>query len=687
MTHMQTLINRELSWLSFNHRVLQEANDPTVPLVERMRFLGIFSNNLDEFFKVRVATIKRMIDVQHGSQRVEGIKPQKLMAKIQKKVLELQHTFQKIYNTILLELEKENIFIVNDSQINNDQREYVTQYFKEQVRPVISPIMLNNLNSGPYLKDYAIYLAIKLSTASSPDETEYALMEIPSDAHPRFKDIPSNDNSRYVMLLEDIIRVALPDIFSIFNYDTFEAWTVKLTRDAELDMDNDLSQSLLETITKGVSGRKTGQPVRFVYDATIADDLLEYIIKKIGLEAGNNLIAGGRYHNFKDFISFPNLGDSSLEYEKLPPLPHPKHKPGSSIIKLMKKQDFLLHVPYQDFNVFISLLQEASIDPKVEEISLTIYRVARNSKVINALLNACRNGKKVRVIIELQARFDEESNIYWSRVLEEEGAEVLFGFPNLKVHAKLLHITRIEDKKPESYCCVSTGNFHEGNASVYSDFILFTSDKRITREIKQLFEFFVHTYRNQSFKHLIASPNFMRTACYDLIDAEIKNATQGKEAYIILKLNSLVDKDIIDKLYEANNAGVKITLNIRGTCSLLPGVPGLSENIEAISIIDRFLEHSRIMIFGNGGEELCYISSADWMTRNLDRRIEIACPIYDKKIQSEIRDIIRIQQNDNVKARVIDVDQENVYVTNTEKTPIRCQMEIYNYYTHQLKDR
>lgn len=680
----QKIINRELSWLSFNDRVLQEAQDKKhVPLLERIRFLGIFSNNLDEFFKVRVATIKRMIDIQEGGQRVEGEKPKRLMNKIQKKVIKLQNKFETTFHSILTELEHHDIFIINEKELNPMQEIFVRKFFKEKVMPVLSPIMLQNVSAFPYLKDKSIYLAIELTSADKSVRQEYALIEIPTDHLPRFIELPSESERKFIIILDDIIRFALEDIFSIFEFDNCEAWTIKLSRDAELDFDNDVSQSFLEQISKGVMGRKTGEPVRFVFDNRISKNLLDYIIDKLSLDEESNLIPGGRYHNFKDFMSFPNI-DSEMNYEKIPPVWHKMVEYNKSILAVMKQKDFMLHVPYQDFNVFISLLQEASIDPKVTEISLTIYRVASNSKVINALMNACRNGKQVNVIIELQARFDEEANIYWSRRLEEVGANIYFGIPRLKVHAKLLCITRREERKMVNYSCVSTGNFHEGNAAVYSDLILFTADRRITNEVKKVFEFFAHTYRNQSYRHLLASPLYMRKKFYRLIDNEIRNKKAGKKAQIILKINNLVDKEIIYKLYQANNAGVDIILIIRGICSLIPGIPGMSENIKAISIVDKFLEHSRLMIFHNAGNEIFYISSADWMGRNLDRRIEIACPIYDKEIQNELKDMINIQLNDNVKARIINEDQDNQYISTESKKEVRSQFVLHDYYRNKL---
>ena len=685
MPKKEKIINREISWLSFNERVLQEAQDAAVPLIERIRFLGIFSNNLDEFFKVRVATIKRMIDVQEGSKRVEGEKPKIIMNNIQKKVINLQNKFEYTYHQILGELEKNNIFIINEMELNLEQSIFVKQYFQDYVFPVLSPIMLSNVEAFPYLKDKSIYLGVKLIRNEDPDNPGYAIIEVPTDDLPRFIELPSDHQRKFIILLEDVIRYSLDDVFAIFRFDSFESWIIKLTRDAELDMDNDLSKSFLELISKGVSGRKTGQPVRFVFDNSIAKDLLDYILTKLGIDEDDNIIPGGRYHNFKDFMQFPNVAGPEFEYKRELPLGHKLIKYHKSILDVIKKKDIMLHVPYHDFQILIKLLQEAAIDPQVTEISLTIYRVARNSKVINALINAARNGKRVNIIIELQARFDEEANISWSRKLEEADVNVYFGISGLKVHAKLLCISRRENKKIVNYTCIGTGNFHEGNARVYSDLFLLTAHKRMANEVKKMFEFFESTYKNYSFRHLIPSPLQTRKKMYRLIDNEISNAKSGKEAYIILKINSLVDKEIIYKLYQANNAGVKLKLIVRGICSLNPGVPGMSENIEAISIVDKFLEHSRIIIFCNGGNELFFISSADWMTRNLDRRIEITCPIYDEDIKDEIREMINLQLKDNVKSRIINTAQDNHYVRSDSQQPLQSQDELYKFYHKELK--
>jgi polyphosphate kinase len=687
MLKQNKIINREISWLSFNERVLQEAQDKSVPLIERIRFLGIFSNNLDEFFKVRVATIKRMLDIQVGSKRVEGEKPKLIMGNIQKKVIRLQHKFEYTYQGILRELEKENIYIINEKELNVSQAKFVNRYFKDNVLPLLSPIILHNVEKFPKLKDKSIYLATKLTSTNPSIEKAYAIVEVPTDNLPRFVSLPSDNHRKFIILLEDIIRYSLKDLFSVLHYDTFDAWIIKLTRDAELDMDNDVSKSFLELISKGVSSRVSGQPVRFVFDNSIAKDLMETIIEKLNLEEDDNLIPGGRYHNFKDFMSFPNVGRKQLVYKKDLHLGHKLVKNNKSILQTIAEKDFMIHVPYQDFNIFLRLLLEASLDPDVREISLTVYRVARNSKVMNALMTAARNGKTVNVLIELQARFDEEANIYWSRQLEESGANVYFGFPNLKVHSKLVHISRKTGRNITDFACVSTGNFHEGNAAVYSDVILFTADKRIANEVKRVFHFFANTYRNYVYRHLINSPLYMRKRMYSLIENEIKNAKAGKEAYIIIKINNLVDKEMIYKLYQANNAGVKIKLIIRGICSLIPGIKGMSENITAISIVDKYLEHSRILVFCNGGDELYFITSADLMVRNLDRRIEVTCPIYDREIQKELKDLINIQLNDNVKARIINEEQDNMYLTSKSKRKLRSQIELYKYYLNKLKEK
>jgi polyphosphate kinase len=672
------IINRELSWLSFNERVLQEAADTNVPLAERIKFLGIFSNNLDEFFKVRVASIKKMIDLGLGEKKQEGGTPKQNLLEIQAKVIKLQGKFQRVYQHILQELEKENIFLIDEKALDNDQKKFVSNFFEDKVLAYLTPVMLNYGDPFPYLKDKSIYLATKMWNVEDDLQPQYALVELPTAVVDRFIVLPEKDGKKFIILLDDVIRFGLQKLFSIFVYDHYEAYTIKLTRDAELTIDNDLSQSFLEKISSGVSMRKKGQPVRFVFDCAMPIDLLDFVKEGLELDNEDNLIPGGRYHNFKDFMAFPFIG-KHLEYPSTPPSTHPLLENKRSVIETIQKRDILLHYPYQKFSHFVDLLREAAIDPKVESIAITVYRVAKNSKVINALINAARNGKKVTAVIELQARFDEKSNIYWAQKLEEAGAEIIFGIKGLKVHSKLVLITRKNQNRVEYTAAVSTGNFHEGNANVYTDVTLLTADKRITKEVKKVFEFFVSPYENFSYRSLLASPLYMRKRIYQLIDNEIENAQNGKQAYIYIKINNLIDRDIVKKLYQANNAGVKVKLIVRGICGLQAGIEGISENIEAVSIVDKFLEHARIMIFCNNGDEQYYITSADLMTRNLDHRVEIACPIYDPIIKKELKHIIDLQLHDNVKARIVNQNQDNPFIQNN-KPPLRSQMEIYEYY-------
>jgi len=672
-------INRDLSWLSFNERVLQEAIDTRVPLVERMRFLGIFSNNQDEFFKVRVATIKRMIDLGYDPRQLDGENPKKNIINIQEKVIQMQNEFSSAFDAIISEFEKENIFLINEKQLNEEQSEFIEEFFDARILPFLSPIMLSNVDKFPYLKDKSIYLAIKLTSDNPLISVEYALMEIPSPMLNRVILLPPSRNKKYIIFLDDAIRYCLKDLFTIFNYDQFEAYTIKLTRDAEVDIDNDLSKSFLEKISEGVSERSKGQPVRFVYDREIPQDLFDYIIKRLQFDNYDTVISGSRYHNFKDFMSFPNIGGPHLEYSPTPPIDHPLIKHHVSMIELIASRDIMLHYPYQKFDHFVDFLREASMDPKVKTIKITLYRVARNSKVINALINAARNGKQVIVVFELQARFDEKSNIYWSKKLEEVGAIVLFGIKGLKIHCKLVQVVRKEGKNEQCFSVISTGNFHEGNTNVYTDITLFTCDKRITSEVERVFQFFDNPYWNYEYKNLFISPVYMRKKLIKLIDNEIKNAKAGKDAYILLKINNLVDNSMVKKLYEANNVGVKIKLLVRGICCIRPGVKGLSENIEASSIVDRFLEHSRVFVFCNNNDELYFISSADWMTRNLDHRVEVTCPIYDEELKRELRMMLEIQFSDNVKARILNENQDNNYLRN-DAPAIHSQMVLYDFY-------
>jgi len=686
MGKQKAYINREISWLYFNERVMQEATDPVNPLIERIKFLGIFSSNLDEYFRVRVATVKRMISAGNKARMLFGEDPNEILNEIQQIVINQGNTFDAVYDAILNELEKERIFIINERQLSPEQVVYVHDYFRKQVQPSLFPVMVGKHTQFPVLKDHSIYLAVCMKKNEKEETCQYALIEIPSRDISRFLVLPPQGRNTYIILLDDVIRVGLKDIFSMFNYSVYHAYTIKLTRDAELTIDDDIRLSFFEKMSKSLKQRKKGEPVRFVYDSDIPMDFLKTLMKKSSISSNDTLIPGGRYHNFKDFMTFPAVGQQSLRYEPMPPLAHPDFRSASSLFTAIKKKDILLHYPYQSFDYVIDLLREASIDPQVTSIKINLYRVGGNSHVIRSLINAVRNGKSVTVVIELQARFDEEANIYWTDSLREDGARIIHGVPNLKVHSKLCLITRKENGVPVLYANVATGNYNETTARVYSDLSLFTADKRITAEVAKIFTFFDNNYKTGTYSHLCVSPFDIRKKMSALIKNEIKNAREGKEAYMILKMNSLVDLKMIKKLYKASSEGVKIRLIVRGICSLIPGVKGLSENIEVVSILDRFLEHSRVFVFCNDGDEKYFISSADWMTRNLDRRVEVTCPIYDDSIKRELRDFLDIQLRDNIKARIINTDQDNCYKREPGKPAVRAQVDYYRYLEKRLSN-
>ena len=680
-------IDREKSWLAFNARVLQEAADEAVPLLERLRFLGIFSNNLDEFFRVRYAAIRRMKMEKNAnaSKLLGGITPEKLLKEITEIVIEQQSESLRILSEIEKRLEKENIFIINEKQLSKDQENFIRDFFIQRVSPAVVTIMLNDLEEFPLLKDTSGYLAIKLvmNSENSQKEIRYAVIEIPHTIN-RFVVLPSNSEKQYIILLDDVIRLNLNSIFNIFDYESISANMIKITRDAQLEFDSDLSKSLMEKISNSVKERRVGEPVRFVYDQAIGKDTLEFFLKGMNILSSDSIIPGGRYHNRRDYMNFPNLGRYDLLYRENLPLPVPGLSLEGSILERIKKKDYLLYAPYQSFSYIIKFLREAALDPKVASIKITLYRLAKNSQIVSSLINAAKNGKKVTVQIELQARFDEESNISYSEQMQTEGIELIFGVKGLKVHSKICVIERIEEGRVKRYGFISTGNFNENSAKVYTDVTLFTSNTEILKDAAKIFDFFDVNYRVHRYKHLIVSPHYTRSRFNKLIDREILNALSGKEAYIKLKMNSISDFKMTDKLYEASNAGVKIQLIIRGICCLIPGVKGLSENIEAISIVDNYLEHSRIYIFGNAGDPEVYISSADFMTRNLDARVEVTCPIYDEEIKKELIETFEIGWKANVKARIHSADLLNQYRKRGDEKPFRAQQEMYNYYQNKL---
>jgi polyphosphate kinase len=670
-------IPKEISWLSFNDRVLQEAENKDAPLIERLKFMGIYSNNLDEYFRVRVATLKRISMFGSKSRKILGYNPKATLKRIHEIVLTQTTKFEKNYSKLLKELENHKVHIINERQLTPDQVEFVRDYFHKEVRTRLMPYLIDKDSEFPNLTDDAIYLAIHLSKNDSL-KRRYALLEIPTDILPRFILLPEKGEDKYIIFLDDIIRFGLKDIFFIFDFDEISAYTIKLTKDAELEIADDISESYIDKLSKSLQQRKKGTPVRFIYDRCLPPDLLKIITKKLNFGTDDVIIPSNRYHNFKDFMKFPDLGKKQFHNAELIPVYHRDIQVGKSILSVIKEKDVMLFFPYHPFDHFIDLLREASIDPYVTSVQITLYRLARNSSVINALLNAVRNGKDVTTVVELQARFDEEANIQWGNKLLEEGVKVIYGVPGLKVHSKLCLITRVKNKVTERYAAVGTGNFNEDTARIYTDHLLLTSNKKITYEVFKAFNFFSVNYKKDNFYHLVLSPFFLRNKVTLLIENEIRNARAGKKAFIYLKLNNLTDIDIINYLYEASSAGVKIRLIIRGMLSLVPGIKKVSDNIKAIGIVDRFLEHSRFMIFCNDGNEQVFITSADLMPRNLDHRIEVTCPIFDKNIKLELRKIFDIQWEDNVKARIFNESQSNDFVKSDGKS-IQSQIEVYNY--------
>lgn len=684
MPSKKNIIPRDISWLSFNARVLQEANDATVPLRERIKFLGIHSNNQDEFFRVRVATLKRMLEVmKKGTQAAMHLEyaADKILDDIQYIVLQQQSEFTRIWNDILKLLQRENIYLVNENQLNKEQQQFVEKFYDDEVSSSLIPLMIEDIPQMPYLRDKSIYLGVVMRKTHSAYNSKYALIEVPSKVVGRFVQLPSKPGENHIILLEDVIRFNLPHIFAYFGYDHYSSHVFKVTKDAEIDIDNDIATSLVQKIEKGLKKRREGKPVRFIYDKEMDAGLLEYLIRRLGLARKDNIIPGGRIHNFRHFMDFPNVFKSKNPRKQ--PFTHPALDDGLRVTDVVLKQDVMLSFPYHSFNPVIDLLREAAMDPDVTTIKTTCYRLASNSKIINALINAVRNGKHVVVMLELRARFDEEANLDWKETLEQEGVKVITGVPNLKVHAKLGIIKKRVGKKNIQYGFVSTGNLNEKTSTMYGDHCLLTHNKGIMGDINRIFNFLenpnIGISRLNLCKTLLVCPGSMRRQIQDLINAEIKNAKAKKTARIICKVNSLSDEELINNLYKAAAAGVEVNLIVRGIyCAMFEKVDYKKEPY-AISIVDEYLEHARVFAFFNDGDEQVYISSADWMVRNLDHRIEAACPVRDPYIKKELLDILEIQLKDNVKARLLDSQLSNTYVSSQGQKKIKSQVEIYNY--------
>ena len=673
--------NREISWLDFNSRVLQEAEDSNVPLIERIRFIGIFSNNLDEFYKVRYATVKRIaLSAKKQKKLYKGLNAIDLLKEITKKTISLQNRSTNALNTIIDKLKSENIFFVDEKSIPKKFINYINEYFIEKIQPQLEIVVLDEKSKFPNLTDSSSFLTIKIISKSF--DHKYALIKIPTQLD-RFL-VLNQTNCKYVILIDDIIRYHLNEIFEIFSPKKINANMIKISRDAELDFAYDISKSYLEKISLSIKNRSTGEPVRFVYDDQIKKETLDFLLDKLNFDNNtDSIIPGGKYHNRRDYMSFPSMNQNKLTYEKLRPLDLYNFDLSKNIFDILKERDYLLHTPFHKFSYILRFLSEASIDPSVTKISITIYRLSKLSSVANALINAAKNGKEVTVQIELQARFDEKANIKYAKLLEEQGVKLIFGIQNLKVHAKICVIERKTPKGLEKYGFISTGNFNESTAKIYTDFTLFTYNKKILNDISKIFKFFNANYKNFKYEQLKLSPFDTQSFFTKMIKREIKNVKKGLPASIKIKLNSLTSYAMVEELYKASKEGVKIKMIIRGICCL---IPENEKNIEVISVVDRFLEHTRFFIFNNNGKNETYISSADWMTRNLDNRVEVTCPILDKSINDEINDIFNIYWSDNIKSRRINTQIPNQYKSNPKsKKGIRSQIEIYNYYKLKLE--
>jgi polyphosphate kinase len=678
-------IPRELSWLAFNARVLQEAADESVPEIQRLRYLGIFSNNLDEFFRVRVAEVRRLISVSTGNPRHQA---KELLAAIQSEVVALQHDFERVKESVMGALEARRIYMVNERELDDGQSAFVQKFFSDTLLPELDPILFVDSTTIPVLNDESLYLGVDIRSGS---DYKVAVVEVPTDRLNRFLEVPKRKgkSGRFFISIDNVIRACLPQMFrGVIPIDEAEAFCFKFSRDAEIELDVGIMESLIEKMASSLKQRRKADAVRFVYDADMPQRLLDFLVSRFSLGKYDSLIPGGRYHNSKDFMSFPSVGPKYLELKPLAPIPQPRLDEADNILTAIRDKDVLLYYPYHSFDYVIDLLKTAAMDPQVESIRICLYRVAKESRVVDALLNAVHNGKRVLAVVELAARFDEQANIDWAQRLTDGGIEVIFGIPGLKVHSKLLLIQRREEGEERFYTHIGTGNFNEKTARLYTDFSLLTYNQDLGAEVRDVFDFLRYTYRRKDYKHLLVSPHSSRPGLIAKIDREIANAKAGLRAAMTLKCNNLVDRELVMKLYEASDAGVEIRLIVRGMCSLQPGVKGISDNIQGISIVDRFLEHPRAYVFYNSGKPEYYIGSADLMTRNLDFRVEVLVPIFDADGRELIQTVLDIQWHDNVKARILDRGQSNKLVKRPGKTAaIRSQEAIHAYLANGRKPR
>ena len=674
-------LERDISWMYFNERILQEATRPHVPLLERLSFLGIYSNNLDEFFRVRMASQSRIAECGDRAAVRESEHAKKIIKQIGKLNAHYAKAYAQAVEQVTEELNRENICLVDDTEVTPGQLEFIRSYFRERLSGFIVPVWFSAIKWLDYENDENIYLAVKVSRTEPKPVADYAFLEVPVGPCGRFVRLPDHEGRSYLMYLDDVVRCCLPLVFEGLGFTSFEAYTFKFTRDAEMEIDNDLRTGILQKISKGVKSRKRGEPLRVLYDARIPKDLLKRVLRKLDLDSLDTVLASGRYQNHKDFMRFPDCGRADLRYPAWTPILKRELDGPASLLDRIRQKDRFIHVPYHNFDSFIRILQEAAVSKEVESIKITLYRLARESKVVRALIGAARNGKKVTVVIELLARFDEASNINWSKRMQEAGIKVIFGVEGLKVHSKIVHIGM---KRGADIACISTGNFHEGNARTYTDCMLMTASRRLVKDVDSVFGFIERPYTPVRFKELLVSPNEMKNRFVALINNEIKNRKSGKPAYIKIKINHITDPVMVEKLYEASCAGVDIDLLVRGNCSLVPGIPGVSDHIRIAGIIDRYLEHSRIFVFAAGGEERVFIGSADWMPRNLDNRVEVVTPVYDPEVKEEMKRIVDFGLRDTLQARIVDGEGKNLFKQPDEGgQPFRSQEALYEYYLNE----
>lgn len=674
-------IDRDLSWMYFNRRILQEATRENVPLLERLGFLGIYSNNLDEFFRVRMATLSRIAECEDKSLRKESEHARKLIKRINRLNAVYAKEYEEALAGVRSRLRDEHIFLLNENELDEEQQRYVRRFFRQRLSGFVSPVWITAARQLTEETDDSIYLAVKMNTEGRK-AGDYALIELPVQVSGRFVRLPDRDGNKYLMYLDDVIRYCLPFIFGGLGYTHFEAYAFKFTKDAEMEIGNDLRTGVLQKISKGVKSRRKGDALRVIYDQDMPAALHKRVMNLLNLDKLDTVQAGGRYHNHKDLMAFPDCGRDDLKYPVWKPIVRPEtNSSRDSVLRMVQEGDRFIHVPYHSFDYYIRLLQEAAIHKEVKSIKTTLYRLAKDSKVVKALICAARNGKKVTVVIELLARFDEASNINWSKKMQDAGVHVIFGVENLKVHSKITHIGM---RNGSDIACVSTGNFHEGNARVYTDYMLMTAAKNIVKDVNAVFTFIEKPYMPVTFKELLVSPNEMKKKFVRLINNEIRNRQQGKPAYIKVKINHITEPEMVRKLYEASENGVRVDLLVRGNCSLVTGIPGKSDNIRICGIIDRYLEHSRIFIFANGGEKKCFIGSADWMPRNLDNRIEVVTPVYDAKIKEDLEKVIDYGLRDTMQGRIVDGTGENRPWTTEDGEAFRSQEQLYLHYRELL---